>query len=166
MVNDDERGTPPAGDEGETFAEILAAAIEQKGWSQAETAREVTRHLPEGEHFSPVNLHHYLQGRSLPRAKYREALAKALDLDDPPRIGRAPRRRRARPVAEEPNPTIRLQDMQEGQARLQVDQVVPWAVALRVLEILQQETGVAVETHSDGHIEPFVPARRGRTSGG
>lgn len=161
MVKDDERGTPPAGDEGETFADILANAIEQKGWSQAETAREVTRYLPEGEQFSPVNLHHYLQGRSLPRAKYREALAKALDLDDPPRTGPVPRRRRARPSAEGPSPTIRLQDMQEGQARLQVDQVVPWAVALQVLELLQQETGASSKADPDQPADPSTPARRG-----
>ncbi|HEY8382521.1 MAG TPA: helix-turn-helix transcriptional regulator [Microvirga sp.] len=165
MVDDDERGALPVGDEGETFAELLAAAIEQKGWSQAETAREVTRHLPEGEHFSPVNLHHYLQGRSLPRAKYREALAKALDLDAPPRIVRARRRRRASPAAEEPNPTIRLQDMQDGQARLQLDQVVPWTVALRVLEILQQEVGAVAEADPDRAGEPITRARRGGTAG-
>jgi hypothetical protein len=57
----------------ETFGERLAAAIEVRGWTLAEAAREISRYLPGEQVFNPVNLSHYVHGRSFPRPKYRKA---------------------------------------------------------------------------------------------
>src|SRR4051794_38650630 len=66
----------------ETFGERLAAAIEMRGWTLAEAAREISRFLPGGQVFNPVNLSHYVHGRSFPRPKYRKALEQALDVGE------------------------------------------------------------------------------------
>src|SRR3712207_1978375 len=62
------------------FVDDLLAAIEEKDWTLAQAAQEITRRLPEGQVFRPANLSHYIQGRSRPGPKFRKALTDALGL--------------------------------------------------------------------------------------
>jgi transcriptional regulator with XRE-family HTH domain len=126
----------------ETFGERLAAAIEMRGWTLAEAAREISRYLPVGQVFNPVNLSHYVHGRSFPRPKFRKALEQALDIGE---SFDAPRKRRKRAPNLTGNtdsqalgdePMVRVQDMGNGTARVQIDQVLPWPDALKLLEVL------------------------------
>jgi hypothetical protein len=119
----------------EGFGERLAAAIEAKGWTLARAAREISRHLPPGEVFNPVNLSHYIHGRSFPRPKYRAAIIRALDLDE---FAEVAERRPFRTPVKHDSPEIVVQDMGNGTARVQIDQVLPWPEALRLLELLMQ----------------------------
>jgi transcriptional regulator with XRE-family HTH domain len=128
--------------ETETFGQRVAAAIEMKGWTLAEAAREISRYLPAGQIFNPVNLSHYVHGRSFPRPRFRRALEQALDISEPFDF---PRHRRKRSPGQEGNTesqtpgdgaVVRVQDMGDGTARVQIDQVVPWPDALKLLEIL------------------------------
>lgn len=137
--------TSNAGRDPNGFAEILRAAMDRKGWSQAETAREINRRLPPGRRFSPVNLNHYLKGRSLPRGRYREALMAVLAIEDESAFGdknapAAPRRRNsetAEPVAH--NGGVTLVD-QGSEVLLKIDQRVTWPVALAILNALKRPT--------------------------
>jgi transcriptional regulator with XRE-family HTH domain len=136
-----------SGSDGEasSFGEEIKAAMQRKGWTQAETARQVSQRLPDGERFSAVNLAHYISGRSRPRPKYRDALFAALDL--PP--GHAPvvtqsedERTRTREPSSgratgRASSSIRLEDRSDGHVLLQVDVVLPWSAALQILEILK-----------------------------
>jgi hypothetical protein len=133
----------PRGNDGdfpppESFGARLAAALAIKGWTLARAAQEISRHLPPGEVFNPVNLSHYVHGRSFPRPKYRRALMRALDLGD---VSEETVRQRQPAIAapsEESSeaPNIKVQDMGNGRARVQIDQVVPWPDALRLLQVL------------------------------
>ncbi len=134
-----------AGSEQNTYALAprLAAALARKGWTLARAAREVSGLLPEGETFHAANLSHYLQGRSMPRPHYRDALVRALDLGDVPDEvwSRADRRRtRGGDISRAPEtPFVRVADLQDGTARLQVDQVLPWPQVLEVLQVLKRD---------------------------
>ena len=143
----EELPTPPDREERdseipETFGERLAAAIEMRGWTLAEAAREISRYLPGGQVFNPVNLSHYVHGRSFPRPKYRKALEQALDMGESFEMPRRKRKRAptligaAEAAAPGEEPTVRVQDMGNGTARVQIDQVLPWPDALRLLEVL------------------------------
>jgi transcriptional regulator with XRE-family HTH domain len=60
------------------FAERLKAAIERRGWSLTETARQTASVLGTDATFGRANLSHYLHGRSMPRARQLLALSHAL----------------------------------------------------------------------------------------
>jgi transcriptional regulator with XRE-family HTH domain len=62
------------------FADRLKAAIEQKGWSLGQTARQVSRFLDGETKFGPAHVWHYLQGKVLPRRQYLAAISRALGL--------------------------------------------------------------------------------------
>ncbi len=126
------------------FAEKLAAAIKSKGWSLAETARQVSRRLPEGKRFNAVNLTHYLQGRSQPRARFREALLAVLDMEEVP--GAAPvalspsSQTSPQGVILEPrghNDLIRIEDQGDGTVRLSIEVLTSWPKAIALLEKLK-----------------------------
>jgi transcriptional regulator with XRE-family HTH domain len=131
------------------FVERLHAAMRDKGWTQAQTARAVSEHLAPGETFNAVNLSHYLKGRSRPGPRYRRALAKALALGDTPEMRAPPkayRRRKtstpgkdrtARQQAPDPSRDLLRVDDEGDCVRLQIDNRVPWGVALKVLDALK-----------------------------
>lgn len=119
-----------------TFAERLAESMRQKGWTQAQTAREVTRCLPDGQSFNPANLNHYLKGRSEPGPKYRQALIRALDLEFEPEELSALRDHRSTPRGGRAPDSIRIEDLGE-EALVQVNKRLPWPIALKVLDLLQ-----------------------------
>jgi transcriptional regulator with XRE-family HTH domain len=119
-----------------TFAERLAESMRRKGWTQAHTAREVTRRLPEGQTFNPANLNHYLKGRSQPGLKYRQALATALDLEPGPEGFSAGRRGHASALGGQAQDGIRIEDL-GGEAHVYVNKRLPWPIALKILDLLQ-----------------------------
>ncbi|HEV2557530.1 MAG TPA: hypothetical protein VGU45_02790 [Microvirga sp.] len=136
---------PPEGQRAD-FAEKLAAAIRSKGWSLAETARQVSQRLPEGERFNPVNLTHYLQGRSQPRARFREALLAVLDLQDDREAAEfQPELSSPDPAAKQgsgqtsrgQNDLIRIEDLGDGTVRLSIEVVTSWPKAIALLEQLK-----------------------------
>ena len=131
------------------FAERLKAAIERKGWSASEAARQVSRFLDPGDKFGRAHLWQYLQGRALPRSRYLLALSRALDLDPRELLpGRAvfvddP----ARPVVPgvehgafwgDRSDLVHVRDYGDGTALLQVSQRVSWETALTLVQILKR----------------------------
>jgi transcriptional regulator with XRE-family HTH domain len=119
-----------------TFAERLAESMRRKGWTQAHTAREVTRRLPEGQTFNPANLNHYLKGRSQPGPKYRLALATALDLEPEAEGFSGGQRGRPAVLGGQPQDSIRIEDY-GGEAHVYVNKRLPWPIALKILDLLQ-----------------------------
>jgi NADH:ubiquinone oxidoreductase subunit E len=59
------------------FAERLKAAIDRRGWSLSETARQTASVLGANAKFGRGNLSHYLHGRAMPRARHLAALSHA-----------------------------------------------------------------------------------------
>jgi transcriptional regulator with XRE-family HTH domain len=137
------------------FADRLRTAIERKGWSISETARRAADFLDEGEKFGRAHVWHYLQGKAIPRARYLEALSRALEVQPADLIPVASSSSAAEPEAvqrlqpaasgidkksslREEN-MVHVRDYGDGTALLDVSQGVSWDTALEILRILKAE---------------------------
>ena len=116
------------------FARRLQRRMLEKGWHQAELARQATKFLPEGQEFGRYNVSYYLRGKVLPGPVHLTALCKALGcepLDLVPQKGL--------PQATTTVPPLDLRDMNDGNVWLRVNQAVTWPQALEIMRILKQE---------------------------
>ena len=143
------------------FAERLRLAMEERGWSGAETARKVRDQLGDSATFTPVNIAHYKQGRSRPRPQYLAALSVALGKPEEYFLGGFKINGAAHADAvnghslnNSPDalPALHIEDRGRN-AWLQINQQVPWPVAVRILEALKadhavRENGETVRTGS------------------
>jgi transcriptional regulator with XRE-family HTH domain len=138
------------------FAERLRATMQNQGLTIAETARRVRQHLPSGEGFDDTNLIHYRQARSVPRPVHLEALSRALGVSASDLLGtetvarlvdtrqrtatsRVPLAPRQPGIAEagRPSPVIQVMEDYGENVLLRFEQLVPWPVALRILQLLK-----------------------------
>ena len=134
------------------FGSRLDALIRERGWTMGETARRVREQLGEGAKFTPANISHYTRGRSIPRLRYLDALSAVLGIDKMELMGQdnSPIRvnghgkHAAGPTQEVESvspshaaaPALHIEDRGK-EAWLQINQQVPWPVALKVLEALK-----------------------------
>ena len=129
------------------FGERLRAVIQERGWTLSEAARQVREQLPDGAKFTPANISHYVSGRSLPRPLYLEALTTALGVDagdlmsqdnTPTRKTNGSQSEHVQLQQEEARetPALHMQDLGD-RVRLQINQELPWPVALKVLRALK-----------------------------
>ena len=131
--------------------------MEAKGWTVADTARQVARLLGGETKFSSSHISHYLSGTTLPRFRYLQALSRALDVrpedllpwgvppqpDEAPDgdSGEAPLHANADPAqAAASSDLVHVRDYGDGTALLQVLQRVPWTTALEVLALVKGES--------------------------
>jgi transcriptional regulator with XRE-family HTH domain len=116
--------------------------MDERGWTANETARRVREALGEGAKFTPANISHYRQGRSLPRPRYLEALSRALGLTKGELLTEASPAQQHTPLSSAPielpngSPSFHIED-RGGNAWLQINQQLPWPMALKILEVLK-----------------------------
>ena len=122
------------------FAKRLQKAMDAKGWSQADLARQASVFLePKGD--KPVeitrdNISKYMNGKMIPRGDRLAAMARARGVASADLITTEG----ITSVAER-TPPIGATDTGKGTAWLRVNQEVPWATALKILELLKGEKG-------------------------
>jgi transcriptional regulator with XRE-family HTH domain len=142
------------------FADRLKAAIQRKGWSMSETARQAASFLGDKEKFGRAHVWHYVQGRAVPQFKYLEALSLALEVSPAElmpadllaeRVGpldniettnpdeqSVDRRPLSHEKSSEPESgLVHVRDYGDGTALLEVSQRVSWDNALAILQILK-----------------------------
>jgi transcriptional regulator with XRE-family HTH domain len=121
--------------------------MDERGWTANETARRVREALGEGAKFTPANISHYRQGRSLPRPRYLEALSRALGVNKGELVAEASAAcagdsQQHTPPSSAPielpdaSPSFHIED-RGGNAWLQINQQLPWPTALKILEVLK-----------------------------
>jgi hypothetical protein len=131
------------------LASTFRSAMESKGWSISETARQASRFLTDGQRFGRAHVWHYIHGKALPRPHHLRALLSALELE-PESIrelagsdiglraaDESARNRAAIPVQQAREPSLCVADAGEGKALLRIEAVVPWPVALVILNELK-----------------------------
>jgi hypothetical protein len=140
--------TYPAKEEKAAFAAKLRAAMERKGWSPSQTARAASRFLASGERIGDAHMWHYLRG-SVPRARYLEALSKALDVSSQELLpsakptelavthgpGTWSETRSIMPHAASPV-ALQVRDLKNGSVRIEISEEVPWSTAIEILRLL------------------------------
>ena len=135
------------------FARRLRAAIERKGWTLSETARQTSDVLGGDAKFGRAHVWHYLNARAIPRARHLDALSQALQIPPHELLGSTPpsseqgaeRRAEVAPAAaqagSEPlvssTPVVHAEDYGDGTAFLRVSQRVSWPTALKVMTLLK-----------------------------
>jgi transcriptional regulator with XRE-family HTH domain len=126
------------------FARRLQEAIERMGLTYKETARHARDRLPPGARLSAVSVWQYAHGKTFPRSRsYIEALGQVLDIT-PDELLAPPSPREALSAADGPDshpPDLRinLEDLGNGQARLNVTLDLSWPAALQVLRIVSKD---------------------------
>jgi transcriptional regulator with XRE-family HTH domain len=135
------------------FAKRLRAAIERKGWTLSETARQTSDLLGSDAKFGRAHVWHYLNGRAIPRARHLDALSQALQVKphellgssapsgaqaepDLPGVGGQPSEGGTAPYSG-PLAIVHAEDYGDGTAFLQISQRVPWPIALKVMTLLK-----------------------------
>lgn len=133
-----------------------------KGWNQSTLAREATKHFSGGE-ITRSNISNWVCGLVLPGPGRAQALAKALGVSIEEirpsgtieGLRRIPGPKGPRRQAQ-PQETININDAGNGKARVYIDRIVSWSVAMRVMKIFEDE---------GDHNGPNVGAGGGRTGG-
>jgi transcriptional regulator with XRE-family HTH domain len=121
--------------------------MQERGWTVNETARRVREELGEGAKFTPANISHYRQGRSIPRPRYLAALSRALGVDQGELLteASAPHVANSSHKPGEPlagieiragSPSFHIED-RGGNAWLQINQQLPWPIAIQILQVLK-----------------------------
>jgi transcriptional regulator with XRE-family HTH domain len=127
------------------FSKRLKDAIARRGWTAAETARRVREHLGKDGTFTQANIGHYLSGRSRPRARYLTALSAALGTgeeyfgqDNLSSKGEVTNLAKLGPADDNSPPPFHLED-RGCEVWLEINQQVPWSVALKILRMLKAD---------------------------
>ena len=115
------------------FGRRLQAELIRKGWNQSELARNAGLHMPD-KHFGRDLVSGYVRGKILPGPIHMDALCKALGKKPEDLL---PAGANAAPE----NAPIKTQSIDENRVLLQVNQVVDWPVALKILELLKGTGG-------------------------
>jgi hypothetical protein len=110
----------------------------RKGWSLSETARQTSRILGPDAKFGRAHMWHYLRVGTVPRGRYVEALSQSLGVEAAVLLGTAPPSS-GPSAAEQAESRIRVEDVGDGFAQLNVLQRVPWETALEVMRALAND---------------------------
>ena len=155
-----EHSRPPSSDRPDAqhpdkaaFAKRLRAAIERKGWTLSETARQTSDLLGGDAKFGRAHVWHYLNGRAIPRARHLDALSQALQVKPHELLGStAPSGSDILSDAADegvhstgggavpfsgPFAIVHAEDYGDGTAFLRISQRVPWPTALKVMTLLK-----------------------------
>jgi transcriptional regulator with XRE-family HTH domain len=132
------------------FAERLKAAMERKGWSLSETARQTASVLGTDAKFCRAHVWHYLHARVLPRDRQLAALSNALEVRPDDLLKSAPPSEVEGTLS---TPTgIRAEDQGDGTVTLEVSERVPWQTALEIMRLLEvPDAGSSFESNSLAH---------------
>ena len=136
------------------FARRLRAIMEERGLTAGETARRMRERLGGDAKFTPANISHYRFGRSLPRPRYLDALSAVLGVDKEELFSDAHPHKTGRATAGESSSQTPSHDGHEtppslnvvdrgGSVWLQINQQLPWPVAIQILHALKGEASPA-----------------------
>ena len=116
------------------FAARLQAAMDAKGWSQSDLARNATRLLPPGtkKEIGRDNVSNWVRGVHLPGSIFLNAVAQALGKEPTDLLPS-----RAVPSAKDTAPPLDVRDRGDGHVYLRVNRRVPFSVAVAVMKLLQ-----------------------------
>jgi len=143
------------------LSERLREFMDQKNMTLQSTAKLMQERL-QGETFNPVNLSHYRAGRSFPRPKILKALSDVLGVppdqlipglpnenwqSDNTSSTPAPANNLPKKPATDPSkaersgdvPAFNIEDLEGGEAWLQINQRLSWPTVIKILDILKGE---------------------------
>jgi transcriptional regulator with XRE-family HTH domain len=129
------------------FAKRLRGALEEKGWTAGQAAREAQRLVPDRT-IGSAHLSHWLNGRVIPSPVYLQALSHALEVSPEELLGEensksAPAASTNGAARHTPLPAhrssglVEVRDLDDGNAWMEIRQGVPWPLAIEILKLLK-----------------------------
>lgn len=118
------------------FAGRLKAAIDRKGWSLSQTARNASRVLGPDAKFGRAHVWRYLHQRAIPRERQLYALSHALEVEPKELLAMDPPAQGGKAASAQVG-IVRAQDQGDGTVALEIVQRLPWETALKVLRVLK-----------------------------
>lgn len=115
------------------FGKRLQHFAAEKGFNQADLAREGSKHLPKGSALRRDNISLYVRGIQMPGPVRLRALCKALGVSEADLVPNAMSTDNAPPFAMKP--------LEQGNVWLQVNQAVPMQTALEIAAMLSKRDG-------------------------
>jgi len=115
------------------FARRLSRMLVDKGWNQSELARRAAAYMPDGKAMGRDNISSYVRGRTMPTPVKLDALCKTFDCQPADLLPT-----RGVPNVTSDAPAVSVRDAGEGNAWLQINQNVPWPVAIDILGLLRK----------------------------
>jgi transcriptional regulator with XRE-family HTH domain len=136
-ANEDDRRKPgrPTNRARAAFGERLRTLMEERGLSAEETARRIKERLPK-ERLSSSDVEEFRQGRALPHLRHLDALSLALGIVPQGLLGPATGADSAPEPPPQPTGRVLLEARGEV-ARLDLEVVVTWDVALAILQLVR-----------------------------
>lgn len=116
-----------------SFSRRLAKRRQELGISQAELTRRIKPLMINGVKFDRASMSRYESGQNLPRGEVLQALAAVLEM--PPEELLPPK---AEPTEIGPN----LMSQPDGMCRLTLDRILPYDVALQILQLVNMSKPV------------------------
>lgn len=113
------------------FARRLSRVMLQRNMNQSDVAREMSKHT-KGQSVHRSSVSHYVRGANLPGPIHLDALAQALNckIDDLLPMD-------VMPQAGRDLMDIEIRDAGNGKAYVHLDQVMPWDMAVAILNIVK-----------------------------
>jgi transcriptional regulator with XRE-family HTH domain len=121
----------PAGYARAEFAKRIQQLMARKGWSQADLARESSKHLPRGVEMGRDSVSYYVRGKAFPSAPRINALARALGVKPEDLVP-------TRGVKTAGDPSLEMRTMADGRVWLRVNKEVDPSVAAKVVMLLSR----------------------------
>jgi transcriptional regulator with XRE-family HTH domain len=129
------------------FAKRLRRALDEKGWTAVQAAREAQRLVPDRT-IKSAHLSHWLNGRVIPSPVYLKALSSALEVSPEELLGEENSKaapsgstngaaQQTPPPARSSSGSVEVKDLYDGNAWMEIRQEVPWHLALEILKLLK-----------------------------
>lgn len=115
------------------FGKRLQHFAAEKGFNQADLAREGSKHLPKGSDLRRDNISLYVRGIQMPGPVRLRALCKALGVTEADLVPNA--------MSNENAPPFAMKPLEAGNVWLQVNQAVSMDLALEVAAMLRKRDG-------------------------
>lgn len=113
------------------FGERLQHYAAEKGWNQADLAREASKHLPKGKVFRRDNISLYTRGIQMPGDARLYALAKALGVQPTDLVPEA---------ISQDTPPLAMKPLEGNNVWLQINQAVTMEMAMDIAAILRKRS--------------------------
>jgi transcriptional regulator with XRE-family HTH domain len=124
------------------FAKRLRRALDEKGWTAVQAAREAQRLVPDRT-IKSAHLSHWLNGRVIPSPVYLQALSSALEVSPEELLGEE-NSKGAQAASTNGDARhsfspglVEVKDLYDGNAWIEIRQEVPWPLALEILKLLK-----------------------------
>lgn len=111
------------------FAARLQHFTAEKGFTQADLAREATKHMPKGKKVGRDNVSLYMRGIQMPGDAKLYAMAKALSIQPSELVPES--------AATEDSPPVAMKPLEKGLVWLQINQAVPMEMAMDIVAMLR-----------------------------